>query len=88
METKFLEKHIIIINLCKRATGLNGSTYLDCWFNIPSSFNLAQAIFDTLDKSTPCSPKREQKFVLLVALDRWDYRAYIDMEKFCKKVDI
>ena len=36
----------------------------------PSSFNLAQVIFHTLDKNSQCSPKRERKLVLLVALDR------------------
>ena len=63
---------------------LNGSTYSDCWFNFPSSLNLAHVIFHTLDKNSQRSPKRERKFVLLVALDRWDYWASVDMNKFTK----
>ena len=63
--------HNIIMNSCKIAICLNGITYSDCWFNFPSnSFNLVQVNFDTLDKNSQCSPKRERKFVLLVALDR------------------
>ena len=45
------------------------------------SFNLAQVIFHTLDKNSQCSPKRERKFVLLVALDRRKYWPSIDMRK-------
>ena len=79
--TKFLDYHKSIINALQRTICLNGSTFSDCWPNFPFSFNLAQTIFDTLDKSSQCSSKREQKFVLLVALDRYDYWAGIDMKK-------
>ena len=70
-----------IINLCKIVNCLDGSTYSNCWFNFPSSLNSAQVIFHTLEKTSQCSPKRERKFVLLVAHDRRDYWASIDMKK-------
>ena len=50
----------------------------------PLLFNSAQVIFHTLDKNSQCSPKHEPKCVLLVALDRRDYWASIDMNKLSK----
>ena len=56
------------------------------WFNCPSSFKLAQAIFYSLYKNIQCSPQRERKFFLLVELHRWDYWASIDMNKSSKYI--
>ena len=50
----------------------------------PLFFQLAQVIFHSLDKNSQCSPKRERIFFLLVALDRWDYWASINMKKSSK----
>ena len=74
--------HIQISRKC--FTFVIWQTIQKCQLFFPSSFNLAQVIFHTLDKNSQCSPKRERKFVLLVALDRWNHWASIDMKKSSK----